>query len=163
MDSNEGPYLPQALSHPHIPGVVRFVTDRFQDCRQHVRKALQRWQDPEGVQDVLESLTSFKGALPHRKRRRRKDARFASLSVGLHGDGGPFRPCNLAVDGLCVASDKKANKGKAQVTFPSPRREEQERILISEVRKCWRKSHLNTELTLTSCRWISLSYRDILK
>jgi hypothetical protein len=163
----------QCVPHPGVPellhNVIRNVTERLQDCQQHVGIVLQNWQNSQGRQDVLQSIARFRSPDVLRKRRRRNETRFASLAMSLDGERGPSRSIQSALDGLCVAPAKSTAKGRGQVSFPPPRREDQERILISEVRRDFAAFELLTDGThykwrYTECLryWVMFSLKCLL-
>jgi hypothetical protein len=128
--TNRGP----GTASEGIPGAVRFIADRFQGCQYHVGRFMQSVH--RGAENVIRNeLESYgiQADIPQRKRRRGQPM-LASLSLGsthVHNRWG--RAFNVVLEGLASQGENKQIPNKVKATFPTVRREDEERFLISEV------------------------------
>lgn len=116
------------------PGIATSLVGFVRSCQRHFGEVVQSWQHSADAQDNSACFQGPAVSFQHRKRRRRRNGRFAALSFGLDGLGARNKQPSVAIDGLCVGISNSADNGKAKASFPKPRRQDQERFLISEVR-----------------------------
>lgn len=130
MDSPRRPGSQEA----ELPRFAASLVGLVRSWQRQFGEVVQSWHLPANGQDNSACFQAPTISFQHRKRRRRRNGRFAALSFGLDGAAARNRQPSMAIDGLCLGAGINGAKDNATVSFPQPRRQDQERLLISEVR-----------------------------